>query len=169
MGAPTRRTQPVGGAASDRSRGGGIDSIVPHPSDSGMHPSLFGAPPAELPCWRCRKPTVERDHRGVLPECKDHHFHDDARPDDQDTSRAAARSTNRSPRGRLARLVLDDLRRHGPSTDDEVAARHPDEHPGSLAKRRGVWVERGIVRDTGQTRPTRRGVPAIVWAVVSGE
>lgn len=146
---------------------GEAQTVARH-SDSIPHPvPLWGDPePIEAPCWRCRTGTVERDHRGVLPECRNCHRIDDARPDDHETSRAAARQADRGPRSRLARLILADLAEHGPSTDDEGHARHPDELLGSWSKRRGDLVAAGLVRDTGRTRPTRRGVGAVVWEVV---
>jgi hypothetical protein len=50
-------------------------------------------------------------------------------------------------------------------TDDELVVLLPDDHPGSVAKRRCDLVRDGEVVDSGRRRPTRRGIDAIVWIV----
>ena len=84
------------------------------------------------------------------------------------TSHRAAKRTSTGTSSRVAQLVLATLERAGHSglTDDEVAERLPAEHRGSLAKRRLDLVRAGLVRDSGRTRPTSRGVAAVVWEVV---
>lgn len=84
------------------------------------------------------------------------------------TSHRAAR-TPRKP-GRLDALVLGVLERAGASgrTDDEIAERLPAEHPGSVSKARLRLVRLGLAVDSGRTRPTSRGVDAIVWLIVDG-
>jgi hypothetical protein len=69
----------------------------------------------------------------------------------------------------VQRLVIDQLRTHGPMTDEEllrsVAIDTGQDYPASTIKtRRSELVAAGVVVDTGETRPTRFGRAAIVWA-----
>lgn len=87
----------------------------------------------------------------------------DVRLGDPDTSAAAAR-TAPEYRGRLKRDVLAVHQAHPAGlTDDELAGHLPDDHAGSVAKRRRDLVDAGELVDSGHRRPTRRGVGAIVW------
>lgn len=158
MRAPKRRTQPLGGAASVGSSAGTIShqrSLFPN--------TPGGISSRQLRCWRCEQNTSM-----VLagrPTCWACRYVDDARPDDHGTSLAAAASTERGAKSRLAQAILARLRRHGPHTDDELHQAFPDELLGSISKRRGDLVAAGLVANTGATRPTRRNRPAIVWEV----
>jgi len=85
------------------------------------------------------------------------------RASDPVTSRTAARA-NKEHRGRLRHLVLECHEQHtGGLTDDELSQMHPNELLSSLSKRRGELVDEGLLEDSGERRPTRRGVPAAVW------
>lgn len=86
------------------------------------------------------------------------------RTTDPDTSAVAAGQMALWP---LMDRVLDTLRAAPQGlTDDEIAARLPDAHPGSVSKRRCDLTDRGLVRQTDRRRPTRYGRPAIVWEAV---
>jgi hypothetical protein len=89
-----------------------------------------------------------------------------ARPTDPWTSHAAA--TDTPGRSVLRDALLDQLRHSGPdgATDDELWLAHPDALLGSVAKRRHDLVVTGLVVNSGRTRPTRRGCPAVVWQAV---
>jgi hypothetical protein len=83
---------------------------------------------------------------------------------DPETSRQAAELAPEY-RSRLRERILN-LLRQGRATDDEIVQQLPEEHPGSVSKRRHDLVRAGLVVDTGRRRPTRRGTQAIVWAAV---
>lgn len=92
-----------------------------------------------------------------------------ARVTDSATSWAAGQgtATMREYRSRLKRDVLRLLRAR-PMTDDELHQVLADDHPGSIAKRRGDLVREGLVVPAGERRPTRRGSLAVVWRAVDG-
>ncbi len=82
-----------------------------------------------------------------------------ARATDPDTSRTAVvRDLSTLQASVLACLVVKAL------TDDELVQRFPDEDPGTVKKRRTELAKAGLVHDTGERRPTRRGRPAAVWS-----
>ncbi len=85
------------------------------------------------------------------------------------TSHTAAKQASTGTSSRVAQIVLAAIYNAGSrgKTDDELAHEFPDEHAGSLSKRRLDLVRAGLIYDSGRTRPTSRGVEAIVW--VSGE
>lgn len=109
-------------------------------------------------CTGCGGRIFEDNVTGRHPGCG---FAPDVRATDPRTSQDAARGARR---GRHS-LVINDLYRHGPSTDDEIAARMPDRHPGSIAKARLAARRVGLVFPTGRTRVTRWGRDATVWEV----
>lgn len=90
-----------------------------------------------------------------------------ARPTDPATSKAAASLDRSTLRERvLAALVAHrDWDSGGGLTDDELARLMPDEHAGSVAKRRTDLRDLGLVTESSRTRTTRAGCDAIVWAV----
>lgn len=77
------------------------------------------------------------------------------------------------------RCVYAVLWNDGPLTDAEIDARYracharggghgwPNQTPASLRSRRAELVQAGLVRATGETRPTASGRQAQVWAVVT--
>jgi len=77
------------------------------------------------------------------------------------TSRAAAQQIE-PVSGTQRAVLLDYLRAHGPATDDELKLalgwESNTENP-----RRGELVKLGLIEDSGETRPTRKGRQAIVW------
>lgn len=92
-----------------------------------------------------------------------------ARRTDPATSHAAAAGITLERLTAVQRLVIDQLRTHGPMTDEEllrsVAIDTGKDYPASTIKtRRSELVAAGVVVDTGETRPTRFGRAAIVWA-----
>lgn len=93
-----------------------------------------------------------------------------ARRDDHATSIEAG-GRARGDAGRVRALVLAAHRRRPGAglTDDELACELPDEHPGTLAKRRKDLVDEGLVEATNWRRETRRGVSAIVWRLTATE
>lgn len=53
-------------------------------------------------------------------------------------------------------------------TDDELSGNLlPDEHPGSVSRRRGTLRDLGYIGDTGERRLTRWGRQAVVWRVTA--
>lgn len=87
---------------------------------------------------------------------------------DPDTSAAAARAAV----GYRSRLRSDVLALHQAHpaglTDDELVQLLPDDHPGSVAKRRRDLVDTGELVDSGRRRPTRRDCMAAVWTLAGG-
>lgn len=86
---------------------------------------------------------------------------------DPETSWSAGRTDTPSKRVTRSRLRTDVLALHQVHpdglTDDELARLLPDDDKGSIVKRRGDLVRAGHLKDSGRTRPTRRGCAAIVW------
>lgn len=80
-----------------------------------------------------------------------------------ETSYEAGRRAPRGPRSLLAQEIRRLFSVHGAMTDDELCRLLPEAHPGTLAKRRHSLMKAGLVVDSGDRRPTRRGVMAIVW------
>lgn len=105
----------------------------------------------------------------ALPVLVEHDPSPGVRPSDPWTSHAAAVDTpgKAGHRGRLKRdiFVLLQIAGEDGHTDDELATCLPDEHPGSVSKRRGDLVRDGHVVNSGRTRTTRWGSEAIVWAL----
>lgn len=79
------------------------------------------------------------------------------------TSAAAAREA-RPNAGTLRAIVLGELERRGPrgATDDELQDAL-GMNPSTQRPRRVELVERGLVRDSGDTRKTKSGRSATVW------
>jgi len=63
---------------------------------------------------------------------------------------------------RLRTEVLLHLRQHGPKTDEQMQDAL-GMNPNTQRPRRVELVERGLVGDSGERRPTRAGRKAIVW------
>ena len=82
------------------------------------------------------------------------------------TSKAAAAGIEPKA-GTLRALVLNWLRARGSygATDEEIAYQY-DLNPSTARPRRVELVQAGLVRDSGQTRPTRSGRQATVWVAV---
>ncbi len=86
---------------------------------------------------------------------------------DPETSRKAAESITLPRVTDTQRRILAALIR--PATDEELIARIADlwpEHrvsPQSIRSRRAELVRRGLVVDSGTTRPTEYGSSATVW------
>lgn len=82
---------------------------------------------------------------------------------------AAIRALPRSGTDRAALLGI--IRDYGPMTCDEATVHHhtvngrPD-RPNQMASRIGELERDGWIRDTGITRTTRTGSPAIVWEYI---
>lgn len=156
MSRHTRQRQPGGWAGVAGSGGRSIATSLPLSYDSDEYPRCAA-------CGRTSATVVD----GRCYSCR---HRDDARPDDLPTARAAARAADRGPRSKVAQAVLEVLRTYGPMTDDEIwsvlrETFDADLLLGSAAKRRGDLVRAGLVRDSGRTRPTRRGRDAVVWEV----
>lgn len=81
------------------------------------------------------------------------------------TSRQAAEAIKQAV-PRLQAVVLADLAANGPGTDEELLAR-TGLAPNTLRPRRVELVLKGLVRDSGRTRPTKSGRSAVLWEVVS--
>ena len=81
----------------------------------------------------------------------------------RDTSIAAARDAEPNA-GTDAHIALELIRYRGEFglTDDELEVMSAMRHQTASARRRGL-VLKGLVRDSGQRRPTRSGSMAIVW------
>ncbi len=94
-------------------------------------------------------------------------FHRDARLSDPETSWEPARRTT-VHRSRLRHDVFQALHAAGANgmTDSELAATFPDDHPGSVSKRRHDLVVDMVVRDSGLTRKNTYGSTVTVWVVV---
>lgn len=82
------------------------------------------------------------------------------------TSRAAAASI--APMlGKLQRRVLNCLKAEGPMTDEEIGERC--ELGGNTVRPRRCELEaKGLIYDTGQTRRTKSGRSAVLWAAREG-
>jgi hypothetical protein len=116
--------------------------------------------PELLPCAVCGSPTLRR-----APGWGAIHALCEPRPTystGEATSHAADARANRRPGSPLAREVYR-LLQLSPLTDDELCGFLPDQHPGSVSKRRADLVAARMVRDSGLRRRTRRGRGAIVW------
>lgn len=90
-----------------------------------------------------------------------------ARSTDPATSHAAAQSVTNATD--LQRTVLELLKKHGPSTDMELAQRHADDtdepaSPSGLRTRRAELTEAGLVYDTNERRLSPSGRSCVVWA-----
>lgn len=81
------------------------------------------------------------------------------------TSRAAAESIE-PHLGRLQSLVLAYIARHPDGVTDEEIARDLDLNPSCARPRRIELLRKGLIRDTGRTRPTSSGRAAAIWRVV---
>lgn len=124
--------------------------------------TLDGMAPAVPSCVVCGKPTL-REVAGGIPRhatCDPRHTYATAPA----TSWAAGSKVKRGRSSLLAQRVLQLLRDEGPMTDAEIASLIPEAPYGSCSKRRLDLVRDGLVIDSGATRPTRTGNPAIVWA-----
>lgn len=86
------------------------------------------------------------------------------RAQDQRTSEWAA-ALMASVTGKIAVEVLDFFKRAGAAgaTDDELKVAFPDAAESSYRKRRTELFHKGLLVDTGATRPNRRGREEIVW------
>lgn len=128
-------------------------------TDTAHQGDLFRPPPV---CHLCGSLGFARDRLG-RDICNRHR--DEHRGDDRPTAVEAGRRADRSPSSELSQLVLAELRRAGyrGCTDDEIQARHPEQHPGSLSKRRRDLETAGLVMATDATRLTRRGRRATVY------
>ncbi len=82
-----------------------------------------------------------------------------------ETSQAAAADIKRSAIT-LRGLVLDLLRAKGPLTDEEIQEAL-SMNPSTQRPRRVELVQKGFAVDSGQTKPTRSGRRAVLWAAVS--
>jgi hypothetical protein len=95
-----------------------------------------------------------------------------ARRSDPKTSWDAARSVRGLTETQYRVLFL--LRLQGPLTDEEIWHQHLYTLPGifvsqsGLRTRRAELVDKGIIVDTGRTRPTDAGRDSIVWDVAGG-
>lgn len=122
-------------------------------------------PDGPWPCIAppCGRPTRRLTDRGPLHSaCEPRDTYLDA----PETSHVAGKVAKKS-RGRLAELVLGVLERNPAGLiDQEIAARLPSENGPSLTKARLALVRDGRVCDSGETRPTTRGVDAVIWRVV---
>lgn len=78
----------------------------------------------------------------------------------------SALAAEHAPNPRLRDMVWDVLSASRGLTDDELADRLHPADPRSVGKRRGELAAEGLVRDSGRTRPTKRGRSAIVWEAV---
>ena len=79
------------------------------------------------------------------------------------TSAAAADSLAPATLNAMQRRVLDYLREHGPSTDEEIAA-GLSMNPSTARPRRIELARRGMVVEAGERR-TASGRRAMVWRV----
>lgn len=79
------------------------------------------------------------------------------------TSAAAADALAPATLNRLHRLVLEFLRRHGPSTDEQIAT-GCGMNPSTARPRRIELARRGLVVEAGERR-TASGRKATVWRV----
>lgn len=84
---------------------------------------------------------------------------------DPDTSHHAARATRgNAPTNRA--IALDTLRRFPAGLTDFELAEITGLQQTSIGKRRGELRDAGLVRDSGQRRPSPSGSPSIVWEAV---
>lgn len=99
-----------------------------------------------------------------------------ARPVDADLNPPhAAAPTSREAAGRIKRHAPIQRQRVFRCILDAGSHGRTDEETGtelgmllhSVSPRRGELVKLGVVRDSGRTRPTSSGRPAIVWAVAT--
>lgn len=86
------------------------------------------------------------------------------RAQDHETSERAA-AAMASVTGKIALEVLEFFKHRGLAggTDDELKVAFPDAAESSYRKRRTELFHKGLLVDTGQTRPNRRGRDEIVW------
>jgi predicted ArsR family transcriptional regulator len=80
------------------------------------------------------------------------------------TSAAAADALGPETLNAMQRQVLEFLRRHGPSTDEQIAT-GCGMNPSTARPRRIELVRRGLVVEAGERR-TASGRKATVWRVV---
>lgn len=78
------------------------------------------------------------------------------------TSREAARAI-RPAISALHQALLEVLREHPAGLTDEEMQAAASMQPSTQRPRRGELVARGVVVDSGETRPTRSGRRAVVW------
>lgn len=108
--------------------------------------------------------------RSILDELNAGNGYAVARRDDPPTSWAAANSIDPVELTDRQRHVYECIRYFGPATDTEIAVFYfnsgrPWQSPSGLRTRRAELVDRGLIVDTGTTRPTPAGRQSIVWAV----
>ena len=84
-----------------------------------------------------------------------------ARRDHPETSHEAAEKIA-EPAGTLRARVLSFIEYWGGATDEEIQL-GLKMNPSTERPRRVELVERGLVEDSGETRPTRSGRKATVW------
>lgn len=80
-----------------------------------------------------------------------------------ETSLAAAAALSKGRTENLRAIVLVEITRR-PSTDQELAEQLELEE-NTVRPRRIELVQRGLVRDSGERRPTRSGRAAVVWGL----
>jgi len=85
----------------------------------------------------------------------------------QSSTSAAAFQTVKSAAGSMRAQILTLITGMGivGATDDEVEAYTGMKHQTASARRREL-VLKGLVQDSGRTRPTRSGCAATVWTAV---
>lgn len=67
----------------------------------------------------------------------------------------------------MEQMVLATLRTHGPQTTTEIAALNRTDRDSISPRMKGL-VERGLVKDTGETRvPPGKSRQSIVWAATT--
>jgi hypothetical protein len=93
-----------------------------------------------------------------------------ARRTDPATSHQAAAAITAERLTKIQQLVVDQLRTHGPMTDEQLLQSIAvdtgrDFAPSTIKTRRSELVAAGVVVDTLEIRQTRFGRNAIVWAL----
>jgi hypothetical protein len=93
-----------------------------------------------------------------------------ARRTDPATSHQAAAAITAERLTQVQQLVVDQLRTHGPMTDEQLLRSIAvdtgrDFAPSTIKTRRSELVAAGVVVDTSEIRQTRFGRNAIVWAL----
>jgi hypothetical protein len=113
-----------------------------------------------------------RPHGKQVSECQRSFFDDANTPwSDAETWKRAAESISLERLTRTQELVLAGLQIVGPSTDDELIAAFRRRWPScrlsdqSIRSRRAQLVRKGLVRDSGRRRLTKRGQRSAVWEV----
>ena len=106
------------------------------------------------------------DHKkGTLHAVAD--VHGLARLGDPETSRRAAERITGAAETRILRAFERSARydRYPGWTDDEMCewVCGPDDNPPTFKSARSRLVDKGLLVDSGERRPSSRGVPQIVW------